>query len=389
MEYIICHYGELALKGKNRSLFERRLVKNIERSLPKGSFEFVKRISGRFIIKISKKGLKQQRKIKEALEKVFGISYFAFGYSCEQTLSDMKKTALEALKKKNFKTFRISAKRAGKDFYLTSQQINEKVGEFIIEKLKKKVKLKNPGATCFIEVVEKYAFLYTSKIRGLGGLPVGVSGRSIVLLSGGIDSPVAAFRAMKRGVRTIFVHFHAHPYTDKASIEKVKRIASVLNKFQFDSKLYLIPFADIQKEILLNSTAKLRIVLYRRFMLRIAEEIAKKEGALALVTGDSIGQVASQTLENLRTVSLATKIFIFRPLVCRDKEEIIKEARNIDTYNLSILPHQDCCVRFLPLHPETKSNPKEVKIAEKNLNIKKLVKKAVKDASIVEIGDES
>ncbi|XOB40696.1 MAG: tRNA uracil 4-sulfurtransferase ThiI [Candidatus Nealsonbacteria bacterium] len=387
MDYIICHYHEIGLKGKNRWFFEERLVKNIKRVLPKDSFDFVKRISGRIIVRVSKKGVRQEKKIKEALKNVFGIVYFAFAHSCEQKIEIIKKKAFEILKTKKFKSFRISTQRSKKEFHLTSPEVNEKVGEFIVKKLKKKVDLKKPGVNLFIEIVEKYVFLYSLKIKGRGGLPLGVSGKAVVLLSGGIDSPVAAFFAMKRGIKVIFVHFHAHPYTDKASIEKTKRIVKVLNKFQFNSKLYLIPFADIQKEILLNTLSKLRVILYRRFMLLISQEIARKERALALVTGESVGQVASQTLENIKAVAEASKIPILRPLICHDKEEIIARAKDIGTFNISILPYQDCCTRFLPRYPETRADLKQVKLAEKKLNCKKLINKALNNAFILLIDE--
>ncbi len=383
MEYIICHYHEIGLKGKNRKFFEEKLVENIKKALPKGSFEFVKRISGRIIVKLTQRGIKQKNEIKESLKNVFGIVYFALATCCDQRLEVIKQTTVEILKKKRFKTFRISTQRSKKDFPLTSQEVNEKVGEFVIKKLKKKVNLKKPGITCFIEIVEKYAFLYTKKIKSYGGLPVGVSGKAISLISGGIDSPVAAFRAMKRGMKIVFVHFHAFPYTDKASIEKVKRIVRILNRFQFESKLYLIPFADLQKEVLLKAPDKLRVILYRRFMVRIASQIARKEKALALITGDSVGQVASQTLENIKVITEAVKFPVLRPLVCQDKEEIIKQARDIGTFEISILPHQDCCSRFLPRQPETKADLKEVRKAEKKLDIQKIVKNAIKNSSVV------
>lgn len=383
--YIVCHYHEIALKGKNRKFFENKLVENIKKSLPRGSFEFVKRISGRIIIKLNDIGLKNKKKIENSLKNVFGIVNFSFTDVCEPKIKMIKKKALEMLKLKRFKTFRISAQRSDKKFPLTSQQVNEKIGAFIVKNLKKDVKLDKPGINCFIEITEKQAFLYTKKINGPGGLPVGTGGRAAVLLSGGIDSPVAAYLIIKRGVTVSFVHFHAHPYTDKASIEKVKSIIKILNKFQFNSRLYLVAFADIQKKILLKTFSKLRVILYRRFMLRIAEEIAKKEKALALVTGDSIGQVASQTLSNIYVIGKSTSLPVLRPLIGFDKEEIINLAKKIKTFNISILPHQDCCARFLPRHPETKADLREVKLEEKKLDIKELVKDALKATKLLRI----
>ncbi len=454
-QYIICHYAEIGLKGKNRKFFEEKLIENIKRVLMPDCFEFVKRISGRIIVKLNKiavrdpisrscprTGLGHIKEITEALQKVFGIAYFSWAVQSKQDIKLIKEKAFEILKEKKFRTFKISCQRSKKDFHLDSHQINEKIGEYILRKFqvpmildakrtprrvdfqlspksqmpKINVDLENPDITCFIEVVERYGFLYTEKIKGLGGLPSGTSAKAVVLLSGGIDSPVAAFQTMKRGVRTIFIHFHALPYTSKASIEKVKKIAAILNEYQslsklypvnqkapvfrpgmkgFDGKIkmprplapwisgvYLIPFADIQKEIFLKTPAKLRVILYRRFMFKIAQEIAEKEKALALVSGESIGQVASQTLENIKIIEQAVHLPVFRPLIGQDKEEIIALAKKIGTFKLSILPHEDCCSRFLPKHPETKAKVQDVKKAESKLDIEKLISNTIAQIKI-------
>ncbi|MBU2578885.1 tRNA 4-thiouridine(8) synthase ThiI [Patescibacteria group bacterium] len=395
MSYIICHYGEIGLKGKNRKFFEETLVRNIKTALspiffnevhpvkcPEGQFakgelfNRVKRISGRIIIKLSEKGIEQQKAIKEKLRNVFGIVYFALAENCEQKIEAIKEKALGLLKNKKFKTFRISTQRSKKDFFLNSQEINEKVGEFILQKYrpKPKVNLKKPGITCFIEIVDKYAFLYLKKIKAQGGLPVGVSGKALSLLSGGIDSPVASFLGMKRGLKLVFLHFHSLPYTDRKSIDKVQKIIKVLNKFQYKAKLYLVSLAEIQKQVLLKTPAKLRVLLYRRMMFRIAQKIAEKEKITAIITGESLGQVASQTLENLKAIEEVLKnVLVLRPLIGEDKEEIIKKAKQIGTYEISILPHQDCCSRFVPEHPETRAKLEEIKKAEKAIDIKKLV----------------
>lgn len=385
LEWVVCHYGEIALKGKNRKFFEEKLIQNIKRQLSPSDFDFVKRISGRIIIKLSTRGIARQKPIAGALKKVFGLVNFAFALNSEQGIEEIKAAALRMLENKKFKTFRISSQRADKSFPFTSQRINEEAGAEVCLKLKKKVDLGNPEITCFIEIAEKYCFVYAKKIKGAGGLPVGTSGKIMVLLSGGIDSPVAAFYAMKRGVEPIFVHFHAYPYTDKASVEKVEKIVKVLNRFQPGLKLYSVPFADIQKEILLKTPAKLRVVLYRRFMLRIAARLAEKENACALLTGESIGQVASQTIENMKAIEAAVDIPVFRPLLGFDKEEIIKKARQIGTYEISILPHHDCCSRFLPLYPATRAGLTETEKAEKALDADKLVRSAIKNASILDI----
>lgn len=402
MSYIICHYHEIGLKGKNRKFFEEKLVENIKKTLKRDYFSFTKRISGRILIGLTQRGEKKEKEISQLLKNVFGIANFAFALGCEPEIEEIKEKAFEILSKQKFRTFKISTQRSDKRFPLTSQEVNERVGEYILKKFKIqnqpsgeslkttakfkiKVDLENPDITCFIEIVEKYAFLYREKIPGPGGLPVSTGGKAVALLSGGIDSPVASFFVMRRGVRIIFLHFHAYPFTKKASIEKAERIAKILKKYQFQSLLYLLPFAEIQKEIVLKSPAKLRMILYRRAMLKIAEIIAEREKAQALVTGESIGQVASQTLENIKVIDEAVKLPIFRPLIGFDKEEIINYARKIGTFEISILPHEDCCSRFLPKHPETKAKLKEVKEAEKKIPLKDLIKKAITKTEIKKI----
>ncbi|MDA2936525.1 tRNA 4-thiouridine(8) synthase ThiI [Patescibacteria group bacterium AH-259-L05] len=381
MNHVICHYSEIGLKGKNRKFFEEKLIYNIKQVLKPSDVEFAKRISGRILIKLTSKGGKSQEHIQRALYHVFGVAYFAFARESEQTIEAMQKTAYELIRDKEFKTFRVLTKRSNKNFPIISPEVNKKVGAYIFKHISsdKRADLTNPDFTVYVEIVEKYAFVYVEKFQGPGGLPVGVGGRALVLLSGGIDSPVASYYAMKRGVKLDFIHFHAYPYTNKASIEKVRKIITILNQFQFTSTLYLSSFADIQKQIVAKASPKLRVVLYRRFMARIAESIAQKNNSVALVSGESLGQVASQTLENIYTISNAVDILILRPLIGQDKQEIVEKAKEVGTYDISILPDQDCCVRFVPKHPETKARLKDVEKAEKKLKTKKLIKAAVQE----------
>ena len=384
MDFVVCHYHEIGLKGKNRDFFEKKLVENIKKAIKPEFFDWVKRFPGRVVIKLSEKGKECQKEVKKNLGYVFGISYFAFAKALKPELKEIKKIAFELVSAKKGKTFKIETKRSDKKFPYSSSKVNEIVGEFVLKKLKdKKVKLENPKIICFIEILPKIVFAYTEKIKGLGGLPVTTAGKVVSLLSGGIDSPVASFLMQKRGAKIIFVHFHAYPYTSKASIEKARKIVEILNRYQFTSKLYLVPFAEIQKEILLNSQAKFRVILYRRIMFKIAEVIAKKEKALGLVTGESLGQVASQTLENIQVINEAVSLPVFRPLIGMDKEEIINLAKKINTYEISILPHEDCCSRFIPKHPATKADLALVKKEEKRINLKTLIDQALKQAEIV------
>jgi len=384
---IVCHYGEIGIKGKNRGFFERALQKNIVQALKKHQIPFEKAtiINERIVLLLDESYFE---KTGEILKNIPGMSFFCFALKCETKLENINECALNLLQKEKGNTFRISTQRANKQFALTSLQINVCVGSFIVEKLNKKVKLKGADVECFIEIVNKFSYIYTKKQRGIGGLPVGVSGTVVSLMSGGIDSPVASFLMMKRGAKVIFVHFHAFPYTSRASIEKVKKIVNALNKFQLKSKIYFVPFSEIQKHIFEKTQGlaeKQRIIIYRRFMLKITEKISKKENSKAIVTGDSLGQVASQTSDNMFVISKATKYPIFRPLIGFDKEEIIVLSKKIDIFNLSILPCQDVCSRFLPKNPTTKSNLEAVKRIENQLPSVKLINGALKNADVLEI----
>ncbi len=382
MKYIICHYGEIALKGKNRPFFENKLVKNIKKTLNKEKIDFVKRIFGRIIIKLNKRVEKEE---SEKFKNIFGVANFSPAVKVKQNIEAIQKEALNLLEKEDFKTFRITTKRAQKDFPLNSQEINEKVGAAVCKKLNKEVDLDNPDITCFIEIVQDLAFVYIKKIEGAKGLPVGVSGKAISLLSGGIDSPVASYLMLKRGIDPVYVHFHSYPYTDKASINKVEELVKTLQKHQLQAKLYLVPFAEFQKRILDKVHEKYRIVLYRRFMYRVASKIAKKENAKCLIAGDSVGQVASQTLENINAISEVTDLPILRPLIGKDKVEIVNKAKEIGTYEISIQPHEDACSRFLPDHPETKTKIKNINKEEKNIDIEKEIEEIMGNIEIKNI----
>jgi thiamine biosynthesis protein ThiI len=241
----------------------------------------------------------------------------------------------------------------------------------------------NPDMICFIEIVGKDSFISTEKYKGQGGLPASSGGRAISLLSGGIDSPVASFLTMRKGVRLTLVHFHAYPETSKESINKVIEIARLLSRYQPKIKLYLVPFASAQREILINNLPENRMILYRRLMLKISSKIAQKERCSAVVTGESLGQVASQTIENIRVIEEGCEFLILRPLISEDKENIIKKAKMIGSYDISILPHDDCCVRFIPQHPKTKADIAEIMDEERKIDINKTVDQALKEAKAV------
>jgi len=384
--HIICHYGEIALKKGNRLFFERQLVKNIQQQLEKDFADSIKNVQRKFgniTIELQPEQKINLSLLETTLAQIFGIVNFSLAFKIDQDLTAIKKTVYELLKKEDFKTFRITARRSEKNFPLTSEGINREVGAFIVEKMNKKVNLKNPERNCFIEITNGNAFIYKQKIKGAGGLPVGTAGKALVLLSGGLDSPIAAYYALKRGLNIKFVHFHSMPYTSKASLEKVTQLAKKLKNYKASGQIFSVPFSDAQKEIMLNCPDNLRIILYRRTMLRIAEILAKKNKALALVSGDSLGQVASQTLENLSVVGQASKILLLRPLIGLDKEEIMQKAREIGTYDISILPHDDCCTRLMPKKPELRSKLDDVLNAEKNLDFEKIINTALKEMETI------
>jgi len=382
-DHILCHYSEIGLKGKNRRFFEDRLRKNILEAIKircVDSSVSVKRYHGRLVIELKQKGADLDC-IKKALTDVTGLAYFAPAFESKQDLNILKKDAHALFSDANFESFRITARRGSSNIPLKVRTVNDEVGTHIVDTMNKKVNLTQPDANCYIDMFEDKAFVYLQRISGQGGLPVGVSGKVIAMLSGGIDSPVAAYLAMKRGATVVFVHFHSVPYTTPASIEKVREMITTLNHFQFRSKLYLVELAPIQKQIMTETTPRYRVLLYRRFMFRIAEQIAEKENAHALLTGESLGQVASQTLENMEAVGRVTDMSILRPLIGFDKQEIIDRAQVIGTYDISIQPDQDCCSLFVPKRPSTKARSEQLIKQENVLNVKQLVEAGVASAS--------
>ncbi|HHE55744.1 MAG TPA: tRNA 4-thiouridine(8) synthase ThiI [Caldithrix abyssi] len=382
----LCHYSEIGLKKGNRNYFERVLETNMRKSLARelpGSKFSIRKEHKRFLIKYDE--TVPDERVKSALEKVFGLANFSPVSAVEADPEKIIQSALNLIKDKTFSTFAVRSKRADKSFPLTSQELNVEVGAKIVEALGKQVDLTRPELTCHIEVMPDQALIYVDRFKGAGGLPVSSSGKVLVLLSGGFDSPVASYLALKRGAKCSFIHFHSYPYTNKFSQEKVIELARVLNQFQFNAKLYMVPFAETQEEIVFNCPDKLRVILYRRFMMRIAERLAKKEGLKAVVTGEALGQVASQTLENLGAIEQAITLPVLRPLIGLDKEEIIAIARKIGTYEISSKPHDDACTRFMPRKPETRAKLHEVLEAEKALDVEGLVNKVMEKIEVLEI----
>lgn len=385
---ILCHYAEVGLKIGNRRFFENWLKQNIKASLlrviSKEEFD-IRKIHGRILVELKKDISKDKNNITRALSDTFGVAYFAFAKTVSQDIRLIKEASLSILNENQFETFKIKARRPDHRFLLTAQQVNEDVGAFVLSKINKTVKLNDPDITCFIDIVQGVAYLYTEKIIGPGGLPTGANGKVVGLLSAGIDSPVATIMAMKRGASVILVHFHSVPMTTEDSIEKVKQLTEVLRRYQSRIHLYLVALTTIQKEILVKTKEKFRILLYRRFMIRIAEMIAKKDKAKALITGESLGQVASQTLGNIAAIESVSTIPILRPLIGLDKQEIMDLAKHYGTYDISILPDQDCCSLFVPKHPATNAKKQYLDQEENNLNIDDLMKEAIDSIEYVNI----
>jgi len=378
MPCVLVRYHEVALKKGNRPYFVELLKRNLVSAVKGLGLEEAKSLPARLLLSFGAGGNAEE--IRRRIEGVFGVANFSFAERVPRDLDALQARVLDALDGRQFASFRVDAKRADKDFPFTSPEINRKIGAAIKERSGARVDLKNGELTISIEILPRDAFFAFDKIAGAGGLPVGASGRVVTLISGGIDSPVAAYRMMQRGCRLIFVHFHGAPYLDATSQEKVRQLVQILTRHQFTSRLYLVPFGEIQRQIVAAVLRPLRVVLYRRMMLRIAEAIARREKASALVTGESLAQVASQTLENMTVIEKAAGLSILRPLVGMDKQEIIDQARRIGTFETSAIPDQDCCQLFVPKHPATKARLADVEDSESRLDIPALTQLGVEKA---------
>jgi thiamine biosynthesis protein ThiI len=367
---VLVHYHEIGLKGRNRGFFERRLVHNLEDALPPGIHEGVEVLNGRFVIRTESF---PPADVLSGVAKTFGVASFAPCVAVAADIGAITGAALAMLELRTFGSFAVAARRATKELPFTSHEINVELGASIQAATGAAVDLTSPDVTVHIEVVGPRALVYTDRRKGPGGLPVGVSGKVVSLLSGGIDSPVATLRMLKRGARAVLCHFHSAPFTDLSSARKTKELAGIIAGWQGDTTLYLVPLGDAQQRVVAAAPPELRVVLYRRLMVRIAAGVASREGAKALVSGDSLGQVASQTLENMICVDDASPMPLLRPLIGCDKQEIVTEARQFGTYETSILPFEDCCSLFVPRSPATRASVEECRAAEESLDVGSLV----------------
>ncbi len=377
---IIVHYHEVALKGGNRSLFEKQLQKNILSATRHLGVVQAKRLRGRILLTLAPHA--DLNAVTEALKKVFGIAYFAPAEITPQHIDSITQSACELAGRQRFASFKIDTRRSQKAFPLSSMEVNRVVGAEVQKRTGARVDLTHPDLIIHIEIFDNQAALYSQKIPGPGGLPVGTGGRAVSLLSSGIDSPVASFKMIKRGVQVIFVHFHSVPYTSEASKQNVERLVEVLTQYQFRSRLYLVPFLEYQQHITSVVPAPYRVIMYRRAMFRMAEEIARRNRALALITGENVAQVASQTLANLRAINEVVHLPVLRPLAGDDKTEIIEKAREIGTYPISIQPYEDCCSLFVPGNPETRASLTQVRALDRQIDHDEYVRKAIDSAEV-------
>jgi len=379
MDSVLIRYHEIALKKGNRRYFIELLKRNLISAVKDLGIKEIRNLPARLLLTF--KADYDSEVLIERIRSVFGVANFSMVERTPRDIETLRARILESLNGSRFSSFRIDTQRGDKTFALKSPEINRQLGAAVKNQTGARVDLTNAELTVTVEILPRDAFFGFNKIAGPGGLPVGASGRVVALISGGIDSPVGAYRMMQRGCRLIFVHFHSAPYLDQTSQQKVRQLVTELTRCQFQSRLYLIPFGEIQRQIVSSVTRPLRVILYRRMMLRIAEQVARREKCQALITGESLAQVASQTLENMAVIQQAAQLPVLRPLVGMDKQEIIDQARRIGTYEISSIPDQDCCQLFVPKHPATRARLADVEQDESRLDIEALIRLGTTNAT--------
>ncbi len=386
--HLLIRYHEVALKGKNRSVFVGALAANVRKALARAGMDHPVR-QERSQIRVDLPDEADASPALSALSRVYGIARIAPALRTGLAFDEIIDGVRDIIHAEwdGAETFRVSASRSDKRYPLTSVDLNRQIGSLVEEETGAAVKLRGADIDLRVDVREKDAFVYVESVPGAGGLPVGSSGHVMALLSGGIDSPVAAARMFRRGCTVDFVHFHSFPLVDGSSRDKARDLVRVLDESQFGSRLHLVPFADAQRQIVAAVNPAYRVVAYRRFMVRVAEELARRVGALALVTGESIGQVASQTVENVAAIDAVAGMPVLRPLIGMDKQEIITEAQRLQTFDISILPDEDCCSLFVPKHPVLRSSVSEAERMENALDVDELVRMSADAAQTVTFGE--
>lgn len=382
---IVIHYHEIALKGKNRSMFEKSLVRNLRDTFKDMGRVSVRMLFGRITFRVATEDVDE---VHRRMRGVFGVANYALVREVKQDFEAMCQAAWQCVEESEATSFAVRCRRPDKGFAKSSLEVEREVGSYVFERAKSagrqlRVDLKNPEMTIRFEIVSGIVLVSGNRRKGPGGLPVGTGGRLVGMFSSGYDSPVACYSMMKRGAQVVLCHFHSYPFTNKASLENCRELAKILTRYQLHSKVYLVGFAQVQEELLSLTPADLRMILYRRSMVRIAQLVAKKEYAEGLITGESLGQVASQTLTNMAVINQAASIPMLRPLVGTDKEEIITKSREIGTYELSSLPYEDCCSLMLSEHPSTHADLEQVLELEKAMNLAELEAQAVEQAEIL------
>ena len=384
---LIVKYGEIGVKGKNRYIFENKLIKNVKNILkPRGKFNVYKEY-GRIYVDLD--GYDYEEVVEE-VKKVFGIVGVCPAVRAEKDYNLLKELALKMLEEKieqGYKSFKVDSRRGDKDFKLTSQEMSLDIGGYLVSQVKDKiaVDVRNPEVKIHCELRQNHVMVYSDTIPGYGGLPLGTNGRAMSLLSGGIDSPVASWMVAKRGMELECIHFHSYPFTSEKSQEKVRDLAQILSKYCGRVRLHKVNMLEIQKAIGLNCKDEEMTIISRRFMMRIAERVAESRHCDALVTGESIGQVASQTIQGLTCTNASVKMPVFRPLIAMDKTEIIEVAQKIGTFETSILPEEDCCTVFSPKKPVTKPKLDRIEKSENKLDVEKLIQDAIDNIEVEDI----
>lgn len=378
--------GEVALKGKNRRYFEDKLVSHVRRAMHGLHYEKIYKEQGKIYIETDENSFE---KIINRMKKVFGIVYISPCLRTGKDINDIEQAVLKIMdyvkKRKDAKTFKVETHRVDKNFPITSPEFSRKMGAVILKNTEGfSVDVNNPDIYVYIDIKQN-VYVYTDRIKAYGGLPLGTNGRGLLLLSGGIDSPVAGFLMAKRGVEISAVHFHSYPFTSERAEEKVKKLAKILSLYAGRIRMYSVNILNIQKELSEKCPEDEMTILSRRFMMRIAERIAKDNGIDALITGESLGQVASQTIQGINVTNASVDIPVLRPLIGMDKVQIIDIAKDIETYETSILPYDDCCTLFLPKHPVTKPRLEDIERSEENIDVDGLVNKALESLSIYDI----
>ena len=384
---LIVKYGEIGVKGKNRYVFENKLIKNIKNILkPIGKFDVYKEY-GRIYVNLEDYDYEE---VVEEVRKVFGIVGVCPAVRAEKDYKKLKELALEMLEEKieqGYKSFKVESRRGDKDFKLTSQEMSLDIGGYLLSQVKDRIKVdvRNPEVKIKCELRQNHVMVYSDTIPGYGGLPLGTNGRAMSLLSGGIDSPVASWMVAKRGMELECIHFHSYPFTSEKSQEKVKDLATILAKYCSRVRLHKVNMLEIQKAIGLKCREEEMTIISRRFMMQIAQRVAESRNCDALVTGESIGQVASQTIQGLTCTNASVTMPVFRPLIAMDKTEIIDIAQKIGTFETSILPEKDCCTVFSPKKPVTKPKLDKIEKSESELDVEGLIEEAINNIEVEDI----